>query len=226
MALKFAKPDVVEAAGVIRAVGVALSATSRDRGVPGATLLFAISSLSDTAEATIRSGSVATPVSACFDAARVAGATYAGMVKVATTVEALLPVGAPAKAVAAASVRFGLGQIARILSATAFVSRNEVDATLVAVAALFDRAETYAADEGDRGSYAALVRLHAALSADLTMRSRPLPRMVNYSFPRTFSALSLAQRLYGNASRAAEIATENNVFHPAFMPRAGEALSA
>jgi len=226
MALKFAKPDVVEAAAVIRTVGTALAATSRDRGAPGATLLFAVSSLSNTAEATIRSGSVALLVSACFDAARMAGATYAGMVRVVMTVEALSPVGAPAKALAAASVRFGLGQIARILSAAAFTSRNDVDATLVAVAALFDRAETYAADDGDRTSYAALVRLHAALSADLTTRSRPLPRMVAYSFPRTFSGLSLAHRLYGDASRSAELATENGVFNPAFMPRMGEALSA
>jgi len=226
MALKFAKPDVVEAVGVIRVVGTALAATSRNHGVPGATLLFATSSLSDNAETVIRSGNIAAPVAATFDAARIAGATYSGMVKVVMIVETLSPVGMPAKAVAAASVRFGLGQIARILSATAFTSRNEVDTTLVAVAALFDRAETYAADEGDRGSYAALVRLHAALSADLTTRSRPLPRMVAYSFPRTFSGLSLAHRLYGDASRSVELATENGVFNPAFMPRMGEALSA
>jgi prophage DNA circulation protein len=50
--------------------------------------------------------------------------------------------------------------------------------------------------------------------------------MVTYTTGTIFSALSLAYRLYGDASRAGALAAENQTFNPAFMQMTGRALSA
>lgn len=226
MAQKFTRSDILEASTIIATVGAALRRSAQDTGQAGANLEFAVASLANAAEALIRSAAIGASVAQCFSLARTAGATSTGMLAVIAVAEGTVAIGMPGKVVATMSVRYGLGQIARILAATTFVSRNAVDATIFGVGAVFDRAETFAADNGDIAAYAALVSLHAAVSADLTTRSRPLPRMVKFNYPRTFSALALAHRLYGDTSRAVELVAENGVFNPAFMPRVGMALSA
>lgn len=226
MAQKFIKADVTEAVAIMKVVGTALLSTSRDAGPAGANLQFSVSSLIDNAEVSIRAYDIANPLADAFTLARLAGATYAGMIAVITAAEATTAAGTPGNIVATAAVRYALGQLGRILSRTKFINRSDADNALLAIGGLFDSAETYAADNGEVRVYAALVDLHGAVSADLTSRSRLLPRIVNYSYPRTFSALSLAHRLYGDASRAAELAAENTAFNPAFMPAAGIALSA
>ncbi len=226
MTAKFIRADVLEAAAAMRVIGTALLAAAQDTGAAGADLQFAVSSLIVDAETQIRAGAIGSSMAACFDLSRLASATYTGMVAVVSAAETLVPIDSPAKVVATAGVRYGLGQIARILSRATFASRNDVDVVTAIVGGMFDRAESYAAGNGDIAAYAALVGLHAAVIADLTARSRLLPRVVRYAFPRTFSALSLAHRIYGDASRAAELVAENGAFNAAFMPRSGIALSA
>jgi len=106
-----------------------------------------------------------------------------------------------------------------------FRSKSEVDVYRTRITAAFDAAIDVAADRGEHEAMRALISLHAAATADLIARGRPLPRMIDYSFARAFPSLVVAQRIYGDASREPELVAENNPAHPLFMPASGRALS-
>jgi prophage DNA circulation protein len=89
----------------------------------------------------------------------------------------------------------------------------------------FDISLDKAANDFDQVTVRALVSLRAAVMRDLTARARPLPKMVSFAFPRRQPALWIAQRLYGDGDRYAEVIAENAAVHPLFMPAAGRALS-
>jgi prophage DNA circulation protein len=114
---------------------------------------------------------------------------------------------------------------ARILAATNFTSRQDVDRYFNAMHASFEQAETVAANNLDNVAYRALVKLHAAVTNDLANRSRPLPKMVTYTTATSKPALYLAQFLYQDPSRYQELIDENKPIRPLFMPRVGQALS-
>jgi prophage DNA circulation protein len=61
---------------------------------------------------------------------------------------------------------------------------------------------------------------------DSTLRAQQLPRLVNYTRPRRPAALSLAYRLYQDATRASELVALNDAPHPLFMPMRGKVLAA
>lgn len=75
----------------------------------------------------------------------------------------------------------------------------------------------------DDSVYEALIDLRAALVHDLTTRGALLPRLVTYTPAVTLPAVVLSQQIYGDASRADEIAARNNVRHPGFV-RGGQTL--
>ncbi|MGY3278120.1 hypothetical protein [Bradyrhizobium sp. S3.7.6] len=162
---------------------------------------------------------------AAFETAQFAGISFEAMDTVRKIALALSPSGLPAIAVRNVSVRLALIEQARILAATEFKSRQAVDRYFDRINAAFDQAETVAADNLDNIGYKAMIELHAAVSNDLANRSRPLPNMVSFHFPKRYSALSLAQRLYSDGSRAGELIDENDAVHPLFMPQKITALS-
>jgi prophage DNA circulation protein len=75
----------------------------------------------------------------------------------------------------------------------------------------------------DDDSYAAMVDLRAALVTDLTTRASSLPQLLDYTPNVTVPSLLVAQRLYGDATRADEIVLRNDVARPGFLP-GGQAL--
>lgn len=162
---------------------------------------------------------------ACFEAAQKAGANYLLMDQVRASAEALLPTGTAGIAVKNFAVRMSLVELARILAATTFKSRDEIDTYFDQINAAFERAEVIAADNMDNVAYRLLINLHAAVSNDLANRSRPLARMITYSFPSSLPSLALAQRLYADPTRADELIGENKPIHPLFMSPTGKALS-
>jgi prophage DNA circulation protein len=162
---------------------------------------------------------------AAFETAQAAGATFEHMDAVRSAAAALTVNGLPARAVRNFSVRMALTEQAKILAATEFKSRQAIDRLFERINASFDDAETVAADNLDNIAYKALITLHAAVSNDLASRSRPLPRMVTYNLPKRFPSLTLAQRLYADASRGGELVDENDPIHPLFMPQKITALS-
>lgn len=87
-----------------------------------------------------------------------------------------------------------------------------------ALDALMEREDPVTGAPIDDATYAALAALRAALVHDLTARAATLPRLASYTSPATLPALVLAHRLYGDATRDAEIAARNAISHPLFMP--------
>ncbi len=216
------KADLTEATTVLRTLLAALAkSVSGNTGVAGADFTYAVSVV----EAGAPYGVAGSDLAICFARATTAGATLASMLAVYAAAVALTPNGAPGKAVVAYCAAEAVIQAGRILGTTTFTSRTDVDAALAQIDAAFDAVESAAGNSLQTAFYQALVTLHAAVIADLTTRSYPLPQIVTYSFGRTYSALALAQRLYGDASRASELAAENQTFNPAFMQRVGRALA-
>lgn len=161
---------------------------------------------------------------ACFEAAWPL-ATFVTMDTVRLAATGLTPLGLPGIALKNFSIRMALSEQARILAATTFVSRQDIDNYFTQINASFGAAETVAANNLDNVSYVALLTIHAAVSNDLANRSRPLPRIVPYNFGQPMPSLWLSQRIYYDPSRADELIAENKPIHPLFMPAAGVSLS-
>ena len=223
--MTFAQRRVAVAA--LKAVLDALLASGGDAaGEAGADLRRLCGALSADAVDQVQAGTFGTPLRACFAAATAAGATFAGMDRVRAVAQEVAAPDLPVQRVAQTAARFGLVETARILAATTFTSRQDIDAALARVNLAFAPAEDFAAGRFDNAVWRALTSLHAAVVRDLTARARPLPRMVPYSFRTRMPLLTLSNRLYGDAGRAPELLAENrDTVHPLFMPADGRALA-
>ncbi len=164
-------------------------------------------------------------LAACFDQALAAGGTYEQMDTVRQLAMNLAPVSSQAVAVANFSVRMALIEQSRILAATTFTSRPQIDGYIDLVNSSFGAAVDVAADNMDNVAYTSLIALRAAVVNDLSTRAIPLPEIVVMTFPMRLPALTLAQRVYQDASQADSIVAMNNVIHPAFCPTMLEMLS-
>ena len=221
--------DLDEAATTAQTILSALMGTlAGGAGDPGAKLFLAVQNLKASATGELAAGGLQfwIDLTACFDLARLAGATFVGMDAVRATAEALTPSGLPAIALMNFAVRMALVEQARIIAATTFTSRQDIDAIFDVLNESFDTAITVAADGLDNQSYVALTSLYAAVSNDLATRSRPLPRMVTYQFATSMPALWLAQRIYADPTRSDELIAENKPIHPLFCQSTGVCLSA
>lgn len=165
-------------------------------------------------------------LTACFDAAVSAGATFETIEAVRVVANGIVPMHPAGVAVKNFCIRMALVEQARILAATNFVSRQDVDRYFDKINASFEDAEHVAAANHDNIVYVALIEIHATVSNDLATRSRPLPLMIAYTFPDRMPSLWLAQRIYYDPSRYAQLIDENKPIHPLFMPATGAALSA
>lgn len=77
-----------------------------------------------------------------------------------------------------------------------------------------DDASEYVSDS----LYDVLYRLRSAVIHDIDIRSIDAPRIMSYVSPMTLPSIVLAYELYGDISRAEELATRNKVEHPGFVP--------
>lgn len=220
--------DLIEAiAATGRVLDALLLSLQGQTGLAGAKLNYLCGKLRSDGAAELNAGGLQfwQDLTACFEAAPRAGATFETIDAVRVIAEAMTPVGKAAIAVKNFAVRMSLVEQARILAATDFVSRQDIDAYFARINTSFANAENVAANLLDNVSYTLLIALHAAVSNDLANRSRPLPRMVTYTFPTSLPSLALAQRIYYDPSRNDELIAENKPIHPLFMPSTGAALS-
>jgi len=74
------------------------------------------------------------------------------------------------------------------------------------------------ADGGDDDLADAVDQMRLAMIADVTARGGSLARLYAYTPATTEPALVIAQRLYGDATRADEIVARNAIAHPGFVP--------
>lgn len=116
--------------------------------------------------------------------------------------------------------------LARACEAASEINYDSYDAAAAERTRLADLLEAeidLAADAGHDDEFRALSDLYAATSRDLTDRGATLRRVRYETLPQSIPALLLAQRLYGDATRADEIVARNGVRHPMFLP-GGEPL--
>lgn len=71
--------------------------------------------------------------------------------------------------------------------------------------------------------YQALESLRVAVATDLRTRGAQLPQIASFTPKQTLPALVIAQRLYGDYTRADEIVARNDIHNPGFV-RGGDAL--
>jgi hypothetical protein len=165
-------------------------------------------------------------LAACFNQALVAGVTYAQFDGVRVLASGFTPVSPAAIAVCNYATRMALVEQSYVLAATTFTNRQDVDNYITLVYAAFSAAEDLAADNLDNTIYVDLITLKSAVIADLNARGISLPPLVDFTFPRRFPSLYLAQRIYQDGSQSDAIVAENpSVVHPAFMPTMLEVLS-
>lgn len=215
-----------EAAGIaIRFAAAVLSTVPGGGGVDGAALRRACATLSATAEMLAKAGTLAAAMGDAVALARAAGAGLVAMGRVRLVLLAERPVTAAGAAIVQAGIHLSLAAEARILGATTFRSRQDIDAAGDRMHAAFADAEIVAADARDAATYRAIVTLHAAVTRHLAEAARPLPRLVVYALPSVRPAPVLAYAAYADATRFAELIAENKVVHPAFLPRDGRMLS-
>lgn len=160
-----------------------------------------------------------------FDAAFLAAVPIEVFSSLRDDCEAFAPTTFQGVVLKQAAIVFCLIEEARCVAAADMLTRSDAQTLLVSIGAAFDRAEEFASDIGDTGTYTALVSLHAAFTRDLVIRSSSLPEIIQYELPESTTSLALANRLYGDASRAEELERSNLVVHPAFMPSRGTALT-
>ena len=129
-------------------------------------------------------------------------------------------------AMAAACRRAALVSLARASATYQPVSYEDAATLRALVAAALDVEITAAGDAGEDDTYAALKTLRACVVRDLTVRGASLPTVVAVNLPLNLPSLTIAQRLYQDASRSDEIAGEAHAIHPAFCPLSFQALSA
>lgn len=71
---------------------------------------------------------------------------------------------------------------------------------------------------GMDAAYLPLNKLTSTVVADLAQRAGTLPQITSVTLQETTPSLVLANNLYGDATRADDIAARNGVRHPSFMP--------
>ena len=161
----------------------------------------------------------------CLDLARQSNATIFTLDRVRKSALAEVPITFPAEQTVLAIVRLTLATQARIGAYMQFRSRQEVEDLADAVNRIFNQTTEVAADDLDQATYMALIKLHGTLVKHLSDQGRQLPRVISYTYPMVMPALRMAQRAYTEPSRYQELITENNVVHPAFMPKEGKMLA-
>jgi prophage DNA circulation protein len=85
---------------------------------------------------------------------------------------------------------------------------------------IVDALDTVMLAGADDATFAALRALRAAVVRDITARGANLARLVSWVPPATLPALVVAQQVYADGARAAELVQRNRIRHPLFVPGA------
>jgi prophage DNA circulation protein len=220
------KWEIDEAAAIIVVAIDMLLATSNDQqGRAGSDLRRACGDMKANVKTYIAENEIAAKVANCFEQARLTGATVDDFNRIRIAVDDGAAISLIAVLLQQACICYSLQQMALVIEAMTFTSRDDVDAMRDLVNVAFNEAEEYAADGMALTVYRALITLHAALVFYLYQTARPLPRMLGFEFAAIRPTLVQSYRLYDTASRADELRAENKIIHPAFAPRSGRALA-
>ena len=203
-----------------------LVAFSGKVGRPGAELRYMCGDLTARTSIYIADGTFANRLLNCFRLSTAAGISLTWMDRVIDQLTKEKPTALTSTSVVQNSLIFAMAQEGRIIRATTYVSRDDVDATMRKMKSWFDIIKEMIADTMSGPGYEAFITLCAAITRYLTDAARPLPRMLRYQMAAPMPALAISQYIYGEGDRSDELAAESHVVHPAFMPRVVRGLSA
>ena len=195
-------------------------------GEEGANLRSMIGRLISDFHGLLSTKTVGASLYACFEQARLAGATLIVMNNVRTAMFKELPVFLMGQSIVNAAVIFSFVEQSQIISYMEFGSRSEVSTLMDQMSAIIEDIKLNKADSFVSSDYQNFVALSAALIQHLSSTERKLPRIVKYKMEAHFPALALSNRIYSDGSRSEELIAENKTVHPAFMQRDIVALSA
>jgi len=210
---------------VTRTLANLLEFTGKE-GRSGAELRLRAGDLVARAALYVADGTFANQLLRCFRLATEAGITLEWMDRVIQGLTEEKPTALASTSVVQNSLIFALAQEARIIRATEFVSRDDVDATMRQMKSWFEIIKDIIADTMSGPSYQDFINLTAAITRYLTDTARPLPRMLRYEMAATHPALFISNYVYGEGDRSDAMVAENKIVHPAFMQRTLRALSA
>lgn len=115
--------------------------------------------------------------------------------------------------------------LATVYANTAFASETDADTARDQLGGFIDAQSLAAANLPDDAAYQAWQSLYQASANDLSTRGTQLPDVLDLTFAAPVPALSLAYRLYQDATRAPELIARNDPPCPLFLPLQVEALS-
>jgi hypothetical protein len=193
-------------------------------GRAGSDLRLVVGDLNAHVSDYIRDGSFAARLLTCYATATAAGITVAWLDQVLEQLFNEQPKYLASVSVQQNSILMALAQDARVLGATTFVSREDVDLMLVKMKDWFDQARQLAAAQRDNPGYNALISLAGAITRYLADVARPMPRMLQFSIA-PMPSLTMSQYIYYEGGRSEELIAENKVVHPLFMPTSIRGLS-
>lgn len=197
------------------------------RGRQGSDLRAKAGSIKVNVEHLLADNLLGEPMTELFDLAMEGGITLANVDNIRNSIELEHnPVSVGAIVIKDCLIDLMLVTEARIIAAMDFRSRQDVEAVQEAINEAFNAAAEAVADRLDAMTYRGIVALHAAITFFLIETARPRPRMMTYRFNQPMMTLTIAYRLYADASRADELLYENRIVHPLFAPIIGNALSA
>lgn len=116
------------------------------------------------------------------------------------------------------------GAMAAAASESNPTSRDEADQITRRVADQLDAALLVAGDRSDDELYGELLLVRSSFLENMSAISGGLSELMQFNSVLPLPALTLANRLYQDASRADELIQESNVPHPAFMPTSMKVL--
>jgi len=120
----------------------------------------------------------------------------------------------------------GAASAADSLAGAEFPSQQEAGEALEAINDVIDGVQSNTDPDGNPiadSVFRRLQDLRVAVIEDVRERGLRLPEVASYTPPTTMPALLIAHRLYGDATREADIVARNRLRHPGFVP-GGEAL--
>lgn len=219
------RTELNEAVSILQSAADRLSALTSGTTDEGAALDRACTTLHEDAKSLLQAGTIGATALACFTAATAAGITADQFYAIRATISALTPIHATGVTMRQMLLRMCIAEESRAVSNAILTSRSEAEAILARMVDDLIAIEDYAADNFESGVYQAFIALHGAVAYDLSQRASQLPKLATYTFGKRRTALTLANVLYGDASRADQIINENSPVHPAFMPDSIRALT-
>jgi prophage DNA circulation protein len=218
--------DVEEASQIVQRMCPVILSTAPSIAAPaGPQLRQVVGEMAANASDYILDGTLSHRVVIALTLARMCAATMQTLAAVRKAALTEAPAGLLATATQYTFVSLSLVQEAIATTTMVFASRDDAIAAQAVMMAAFEDAEEAIPDALDQSVYIAMIGLHGSVARQFYEMELMLPRVISYQYQVTWPALKMSQRAYGDATHSDELWQENNVVHPAFMPRQGKMLA-